>query len=270
MFYNPAGLAGLESNFDIFLGQTRWIADINYSAGAAAMNLGNFGTVGISVISVDYGDIQGADLISLSDPKGYVETGNVDVGAFAFGLAYARQISEEFSMGGLVQYVGQQLGDTNVSNGTVTNAQQKLTLNFGIKYLSTFKKFRFAMALRNFSTQVKYEEMDTELPLIFMFGIGIDMLDVIKPGHGGDPLLVSAEFLHPNNYTERVNIGAEYSLMGLLTLRTGYEFNRDLGGLSAGIGIKQELAGKGLEINYSYSTFDMFNNVNRFSLNFNL
>ena len=268
IFYNPAGLTGTSSRYSAFVSQTQWIADINYQAGAVALNLGTLGTFAVSALTVDYGDIQGARLHASDDGQGYLLTDNVDVNAYAFGLAYARQISQQFSMGGLVQYVGQKLGDSMTQAGaTVENAQSTVTLNFGVKYITDFKNFRFAMSLRNFSTSVKYEEYSAHMPIVFAVGTGIDVLDVLMSGHNGNPLMLSAEFLHPNNYTERVNVGGEYVLLDMIALRAGYEFNRDLYGLSAGFGLSPQLAGNRLSINYSYSSFDVFEDVNRFSLN---
>lgn len=265
IFYNPAGLAGTSSGYSVFLSQTQWIADINYTAGAITKSFGNLGTVGISVLSVNYGDIQGA--IPVEGGEGYELTGNVDLGAYAFGLAYARQISSQFYMGGLIQYVGQKLGSNNLETGTVKNTANKLTLNFGVKYITNFKKFSFAMAIRNFSTEVKYEEYNTQMPLIFNVGASIDLMEFFSPNQNGAPLTLSAEFQHPNNYTERVNIGCEYTLMKMFALRAGYEFNRDLAGFSAGVGVTPDLLGGKFGINYSYSAFDVFDAVNRFSLN---
>ena len=94
----------------------------------------------------------------------------VNFGAYAFGLAYARQISNLFSIGGMVQYVGQNLGETELATSTVENSMKKVTANFGVKYLTDFKKFRFAMSIRNFSTAAKYEEVNAQLPLVFMIG----------------------------------------------------------------------------------------------------
>ncbi|MDZ7722246.1 MAG: PorV/PorQ family protein [candidate division KSB1 bacterium] len=271
MFYNPAGLAEIpDAGLSAFLSQTQWIADINYLAGGLARNFGTLGTFGISFLSVDYGDIQGVELVSLSDPQGYRLTGNLDIGAYALGLAYARRISTQFSMGGLVQYVGQNLGDSRLDNGTVENSVDKVIFNFGIKYQTDFKRFRFAMAIRNFSTDVKYEEISVQMPMVFMVGMGIDVLQVISPDYQGDPFLISVEFLHPNNYTERVNIGSEYTLIGVLALRAGYEFNRDLAGFSAGFGIRPEIGGKLFELSYSYSDMQVFDAVNRLSFTFAL
>ncbi len=266
-FYNPAGLAGVSEGFNAFVSNTQWIADINYVAGSIAKDFGNIGTIGVNFLSVDYGDIQGAELLSEADPQGYRETGNVEFSAYAVGLSYARQISSQFSMGGQIQYVGQNIGKTELAAGTTENAINKLTLNFGVKYFPGFKSFRFAMSIRNFSSAATYEEISAQLPLLFRVGAGIDVLDIVMPSHSpNNTFLVSAEFLHPNDYTERVNVGGEYKLAGLFALRGGYEFNRDLSGLSAGFGVTPQIGNYGAELNYSYSAFDVFDGVSRFSL----
>lgn len=267
MFYNPAGLAGVSSGINAFVSNTQWIADINYIAGGLAKSFGNLGTFGVNFLSVDYGDIQGAELLSQADPQGYQTTGKVNFGAYAVGLSYARQISNQFSMGGQIQYVGQNLGKTELAIGTAKNAINKVTLNFGVKFFPGYKSFRFAMSIRNFSSAAKYQEISAQLPLIFRVGVGIDLLDLVAPSHNSrNSLLVSTEFLHPNNYTERINIGGEYKLAGLIALRGGYEFNRDLAAISAGFGVTPTIGGNPFELNYSYSAFDVFSGVNRFSV----
>jgi len=267
MFYNPAGLAGIQSGMNAFVSNTSWIADINYTAGAVAISAGNLGTFGVSVLSVDYGDIAGAQLLSESDPQGFRETGNIDVGALAVGIGYARQISNQFSMGGEIQMVQQNLGSSDLASGTVDNVVTKPTLNFGIKFFPGFKSFRFAMSIRNFSSAATYEEVSAQLPLIFQVGLGMDLFDVFAPSRtGNNSLMLSTEFLHPNNYTERVNIGGEYLFSDLIAVRGGYEFNRDIAGLSAGFGLTPTLGNNRFELNYSYSAFDVFDGVNRFSL----
>jgi len=269
MFYNPAGLAEIESGYNAFASYTGWIADINYSAGAIAKSFGKLGTFAISALMVDYGEIQGAQLLSQADPRGYELTGNVDVGSYAFGLGYARRISDQFSLGGLIQLAGQNLGQSQLTYGTVDNKVNTFVLNFGIKYFPvTNSSFRFAMAIRNFSSNIKYEEVSVQLPMVFMVGAAWDVVELFSTDQRNHSFIISSEFLHPNDYTERVNIGGEYSLGGLIALRAGYEFNRDLTGLSAGIGFGPVISGKKLEINYSYSDFDVFDAVNRFSLIF--
>ncbi|HKJ70087.1 MAG TPA: PorV/PorQ family protein [bacterium] len=265
VFYNPSGIAQV-SNISAFLSNTMWIADINYTAAAVAKRFGTIGSFGLNVLSVDYGDITQTQLLSAADPQGYREVGPMDIGAFGVGLSYARQISNQFSMGGQIQYVGQTLGTTGFDTGEQKNQMRKLTLNFGMKFNTGYKGFQFAMAVRNFSSAAQYEEVSAQLPLVFMSGVAIDLLDVMMPGHSENTsLMVASEFLHPNNFTERVNFGAEYQL-GIISVRGGYEHNRDLGGLSAGFGLTPEIGNAIFGINYSYSAMAVFDGVNRFSL----
>ena len=267
-FYNSANLADVRSGYDVFLTHTRWIANIDYTGAAVARSFGNIGTFGISALMVDYGEVQGAQLLSQSDPQGYRKTGILSAGAYAFGITYARKISPQFSMGGQIQYASQTLGRSEVESGMVTNEEANLIGNFGVKFYPGFRSFRFAMSIRNFSTKATYEEVDTQLPLIFQVGAGIDVLDLIVPDHSeGTSFLISSEFIHPNNYTERVNVGGEYTTLdGIISMRAGYQFNRDLQGVSGGFGISPTISGTQVNINYSYTDIAFFSGVNRFSL----
>jgi len=265
MFYNPSGIAQV-SNMSGFLSSTMWIADIRYTAAGVAKRFGNIGSFGVSVLNVDYGDMTQTQLLSAADPQGYRTVGPMDIGAYGIGLSYARQISNQFSMGGQVQYVGQTLGTTEFDTGEQKNQMRKLTLNFGMKFDTGYKGFQFAMAIRNFSSAAQYEEVSAQLPLVFMSGVAIDLLDVVVPGHSENTsLMIASEFLHPNNFTERMNFGAEYQL-GIISVRGGYEYNRDLGGFSAGFGLAPEIGNGTFGINYSYSAMEVFDGVNRFSL----
>jgi hypothetical protein len=279
IFFNPAGLPEMDSRFAAIMTTTQWIADINYMAGALAWNLGNVGTVGLSLLSVDYGDdnIWTGLAESPSDVLGYREYGTIDnVGAYAFGVSYGRRITNQFSIGGNVRYVGQQLGESKfrvitVNDTTWTlkkNAATQVAFDMGVKFYPGLKSFRFGMSIRNFGPSIKYEEITTQLPLTFTVGVAMDMMDLIVPDHSkNNSLLISAEFIHPNNYTERVNLGLEYKLIRMLSLRCGYQSNTDLAGFSAGIGVTPpSVGGKKLEVAYSYSVLDIFDGVSRFSL----
>jgi hypothetical protein len=276
IFYNPAAVCELEGKADGFVSTTQWIADINYLAGAVTLNLNDYGAIGLSFLTVDYGDIIGTALLSYdnfsANPKGYVETGMVDnVGAYAFGLSYARRISAMFSMGGTVKYVGQQLGEAVLEDGNRKFSANVLAFDLGIKYHTGFKGFRFGMSIRNFSTAVKYDEVSTQLPLTFALGGAIDIMDVFgtESGTEGDKLLLTTEFIHPNNYTERALVGLEYNFMNMLYLRGGYMGNHDVLGVHAGIGVSPEIGGKKVQLDYSYSTsISYFDDINRLSIGF--
>jgi len=274
LFYNPAGMAEMNGRFGVFVSGTKWIADIQYLGGAVAWKLGNAGTVGLSFLTVDYGEMFGTSLISkssaASNPIGYIDNGAFsNTGAYAFGLGFARTVSSMFIIGGDVRYVGQQLGQsiTTDTNGQLKdNTANRLVFDLGVKYNTGFKSFNFGMSIRNFATSVKYEELTAQLPMTFAVGASMDILDLFMNDHKDHAALVSIEFSHPNNYTERLNMGLEYTFMNRVSLRGGYITNSDLAGLCFGAGISQELMGKKLEIGYSYSLFDVFDNINRLSI----
>jgi len=275
IFFNPAGLAQMDGRVELLLSNTEWVADITYMAGAVALNLDNWGVVGFSVLTVDYGDIIGTSLLSSdtfsTNPKGYIETGMVEnVGAFAFGLSYSRWISDRFTMGGTARYVGQQLGQAAGAFGTEQFDATKVVFDFGVNYLTGFKSFRFGMSIRNFATAVKYQEISTQLPLTFAVGGAMDMMDILNPDQSEEhQLLLSVEFTHPNNYTERLNLGIEYTFMNLFAVRGGYNGNNDVLGFNAGFGVTPEISGKKVAINYSYSAIEnYFDDINRFSVGF--
>ena len=276
MFYNPAGLADVANEFDVSLNITSWIADIDYMSGSASWNLGNYGVVGLNLLTVDYGTIIGTSLLNdelLSlNPLGYTENGEVaNVGAYAFGVSYAKAISTQFAIGGNMKIAAQNLCESLLGGGTLKkNNATKLVFDAGVKYKTGFKSFAFGMAIRNFASNIKREEIDEQLPLTFTLGAAMDFYDIIEPGHNSDYALnVAVDFLHQNNYSERVNFGAEYKLMKMIYLRAGYQTNRDLASWSGGLGIDTSISDYDIQFNYSYSRFEIFDSVNRISVGLN-
>jgi hypothetical protein len=275
IFFNPASIVESPHKFDIKLYKTNWIADINYMAGAATWNSGDYGSIGLSILSIDYGTINSTQLLHPSEsaayPLGYKDLGTLDnVSAYAFGLTYAKAISEKFAIGGTIKWVGQNLGQSIMANSVAKdNDASKLVFDAGVKFHTGFKSFRFGMAIRNFATNIKRELVEEQLPLTFTLGAAIDLLDVIDPDHGEqNSLSIAIDFLHPNNFSERLNLGLEYRFLHFIALRGGYQTNQDLASWSAGIGIYTDIANNRVEFNYSYSNFDIFSGVNRFSIGF--
>lgn len=266
MFYNPAGLAYMEPKLDLFISHTQWIADIAYLGGGVAVNLGNWGTVGASWMTADYGEIIGT--IRSDYGIGYVETGQLDVGAYSFGLSYAKSLTDKFSIGGQIKYCHQSLGQTTMDpSGTIhTNSLSTLAYDFGTIYYPGFKSFRFGMVIRNFAPELSYEIEKFELPITFTIGASMDVLDLF--GQHENSIVMSVDAVHPRDYTERLNIGTEYTLMKTFSLRAGYKFNYDNEGLTAGFGFKQKLANCTLDFGYAYQPMTYFNAVHRLSFGF--
>ena len=274
MFYNPAGLSLMDNTFDINLNYTQWIADINYISGGAAWSLSEFGVIGAHLLTVDYGTINGTSLISTSEqslyPLGYKDNGPVNnVGAYIVGLSYAKTITQEFSMGLTLKLAGQNLGQSTFGSSTKDNDATKLVIDAGVRYQTGFKEFTFGMFIRNFATNIKREEIEEQLPLLFSFGASINVMEVISEEISkNNSITFALDFLHQNSYSERVNLGLEYKFLDMFALRGGYQTNRDLASWSGGVGFNTSLSEYDIAVDYSYSSFEIFNSVNRISLNF--
>ena len=108
LFYNPSGIGEIDASFDLSVGATQWISDIQYLYLAGVYNAGVWGNFGFSVIYPDYGDIYGTRVIE--GGAGFENTGLLDVSAFCAGIAYAREFTDKFTVGIQAKYVAQHLG----------------------------------------------------------------------------------------------------------------------------------------------------------------
>jgi opacity protein-like surface antigen len=82
--------------------------------------------------------------------------------------------------------------------------------------------------------------------------------------------LLSADWVHPRDYSEQIMVGAEYTFMKLVSLRIGYVGPADEHGMSYGVGVKPEVAGLGFALDYAYTPFGVFGSVHRFTFQFEM
>lgn len=278
IFWNPAGLATLSGK-NAFLDQNLWIADIKQYSFAYTHNLGNWGVLGASATYMDYGDIYGTTIDLVAATSGsfeYVETGKVDVGNYALGLAYARAISSQFSIGAHFKYVYSNLGSNtileNSQSKTMQNTLKAFAIDIGTWYKTGYKGISFLMALRNFSREVNYPKMRQSyyLPLIFSIGFAADALRFVPSIDEKHSLIVACKGLHPMDYLEKGSFGLEYSYNKKLFLRSGYKINFSLENFSFGLGIRHNIHDHlSLCFDYSYANMKYFSGANRFSFVFN-
>ncbi len=270
-FYNPATMAFIEGSYTATVGAVEWIADINHNSAAFVYKPadGKFGVIGVNAMSVDYGDILSTALADNED--GYVELGTINPTAFAVGLSYANAITEQFSVGANFRYSYQNLGEVAVStDGNGNYATQSFSagtglLDFGVLYKTGFESLNFGMALRNFSPEISYDDEKSELPLTFKIGISMDVLDLTDVDPDNHSLLVSIDANRPRDYDEQLLFGMEYTFIDRFVLRAGYGFPKDEEQFSFGAGIKQPIGPLTLGIDYAYTQFGVFGEVNRFS-----
>jgi hypothetical protein len=265
MFYNPAGMARMEKQFDINFNTNQWIADIQYNSFGAAYTFEGIGTFGINGIFSDYGDIPGAQLADNED--GYIVTDNIDVNAYAVGISYAVNLSSNFAIGATGRYISQSLGASLMNdNSTKNNEVSGLTFDFGTVFYPGWESFRFGISVKNFGDELTYERESFETPLTFSIGVAMNVLDLTSMED--QTLLVTVDAVHPRDYTERVKMGLEYLLFNMFAFRAGYVTNHDVMSASLGLGFFYDLSGVGLRIDYAYSDTEYFDAVQRISAGF--
>ena len=251
VFWNPAGITSIEER-SVFVGYTSWFADMQHLAFSAAINLGDYGIVGINAVNMDYGDIKGT-AISNSE-LGYDDTGNLDVKELAIGLTYGRKFSDRFGVGLTIKYVSQDLIARNSS---------VIAFDIGTIYNTLWNDVKIAVSIQHFSGQLKYIDENFELPLTFRVGISMNALGLTDIPSEIHKLTVALEGVNPRDFSERIHIGSEYVFRKMFALRAGYKFNYDLESFSFGAGLMYS----GIQVDYSYSDFgSIFGSINRISL----
>lgn len=275
VFYNPAGLASVP-NRAFFFNYTKWLADMGVSHAAVSWNLGAYGVFGLTAQMMDYGAIDGT-AISDTDVRGYTDIDVGDVGALSLGLAYGKQMTDKFSIGGCVKFVSQKLGsnDTYTGGSIETKGKQNkvsgLAYDFGTSYDTGIKSLRLTMSLRNYSGQLLYENEEFQLPQTYKIGLSANLFELLPFTSGSDKSLTFAiEGVSARDRAEYMNFGAEYSLMNLIDLRAGWAAQRNednAGGLAAGAGLKLDNFGFAGRVDVSYSDFgSIFGSVMRVSV----
>lgn len=275
MFYNPASMAYMEGTIDVAIMRTQFIADINYNAGSIALRPrdGLYGVFGLSVMAVDYGEIQE----TIYDPSTtYRDLGTISPTALAIGLGYGLALSDRFAIGGNLKYALQDMGTFSVGltdqGGLTTKdySQGTAAFDFGVLYDTGFRSLNFAMSVRNFSPELRYEQESFELPLTFRIGVSMDMIDLtsMDPNMHAFRLAVDAE--RPRDFPEHFRVGGEYVFMNMLALRAGHAFPSDTEGVNLGVGLQQQVSGFGFALNYAFTSYDVFDPVHRLGIQLSL
>ncbi|UCD39031.1 MAG: PorV/PorQ family protein [Fidelibacterota bacterium] len=268
LFFNPAGMAQMPTAFDLAASRNQWIADITHNAFSMAINPANgvLGVFGISLFSVDYGEIEGT--MYWESDAGYIDTEVFTPGAIAVGVGYARAISDRFSVGGHVKYVGQHLGESVVPVGDSLTAKKNLAfataVDFGTLFKTGFRGLVFGMSIRNFSGEVKYERETFQLPLTFRMGLAANLFEFLGVQSGSQALHLRVDASHPRAFSEQMNVGIEYGFLNTVFLRGGYLVNYDERGGTFGVGVQL----LGLHVDYAYTPFGIFDQVQQFTIRF--
>jgi len=277
LFYNPAGAARMQTS-GAFFSHSKWIADISYNWAGAVFNMSDMGALGLSVTYLNIGEME---VTTMNEPEG---TGEMFTPyGLSFALSYSYNLTDRFSIGGTVKYVSEQIYHTSAN---------AVAADLGVLFTSDIYGLRIGAAIQNFGTDmqldgkdlyVQHDIDDTQygnndqilarlntdsypLPLVFRIGIAMDVLDLES-----HRFTLGVDALHPNDNSESLNLGAEYTFYNLISFRGGYKSlfldNTDEEGLTLGVGLSYDFAPRlGLSFDYAYQDFNQFKETQHFSL----
>ena len=280
LYWNPAGVADLTKYEAMFTYTSLFKdLDINLNYFAFVFPTEDWGNFGVSVTALDYGDM---DVTTEYYPEGTGE--KFSAASYAFGLSYARNITEWFAAGITVKYVTEGIFNSSANGVAFDVGTIFKTPFFGIKFASIISNYGSKMQMTGEDLLIRYDAdpnrqgnnqtVDAyyktdffELPLKLQIGISKDFqfLD-------GQRLTIAVDAAHPSDNSEYVNVGGELAIFdNLLSFRGGYKGlflidNQE--GLTLGAGLNYVLGVFAVGFDYSYQEFEFLSYTHSFSVSF--
>jgi hypothetical protein len=235
VYWNPAGIARIQKGV-LSINHTQWLADISYTQAAYLFHTRFLpGTIGINARSL-YMDEQPIRTVLRSEGEGK----SFDAGDLAFGLTYGRSLTDKFSTG---------IGVSYLQSSLATYSGSAVVFDFGTLYNTGYRSLRIGMSIQNIGSNMTFINDQVKMPTVFRVGMSMNLYE-----SGSQLVLMSGEFSHPPDNRERASWGMEYGFKEFFFVRSGYQFNYDLEGFSAGLGFKLAAAlNSEARVDYAYT-----------------
>lgn len=255
MFYNPAGLASLQSSHGS-VGFFKHLLDVNAGHLSYSTEFDGIGRFGAGILFTNYGTFDETDLLGNT-------TGSFGANDIALSIAYALPLEDNLFVGGAVKFIYSGIGDYS-STG--------LAADLGVLYTIPESRFAIGASIRNLGAQLSaYNTTREDLPLDA--GIGASIVPK------GLPLLLNVGVHRltddADDFLDRFRsftVGGEFTLSSVVRLRIGYDNARrkdykigssaDLAGFSAGLGVLVS----GYDVNYALSSLGKAGLLHRVSV----
>jgi hypothetical protein len=262
VYFNPASIGHIPG-YEVICSHSAWFAGISHDFVAVGIPLGGIGNMYTTITSLNSGDM---DVRTVDQPLGTGE--RFSVRDLALGVGYGRQFSPRFSAGAQLNFVQETIYHTAAST---------LTMSVGTLYRVSENGLRIGSSLSNFGTRASFNGRDlrfnydnvpglngdnSSLPATrftdpysvpVAFRVGLAMPFRFKDEQR---LLVEVDAFHPNDNSESMSVGAEYSVDDAIALRGGYQdmFQQDSEvGLTLGSGIKGRVDSYKYQVDYAWA-----------------
>jgi hypothetical protein len=285
MRLNPAGLSRIgNGEFILAHSQLYSGAELSMNAGGFATKMGTNGTIGISLVSLNFGEIP---ITTTEQPEG--TGGTFSPNFFNIGLGYSYLYDNKISVGVLVRGVSESLPAVTAFG---------FAIDAGVQYVSGEKdNFKLGISLRNTGSPMKFSGQglatnvsvgegtltleqrseDFELPSMLNLGISYDFY-VSET----DYIRALGNFTSNAFSQDQVGFGLEYSFKDIFQVRGAYKHNLGAAdtafeddiytgvaaGFTARVPLSKENKEKRLAIDYAYRATNPFKGTHNIGLRY--
>jgi hypothetical protein len=218
IYYNPAGLEGVEMNM-LTATHLEWIAATQYESLAVARPIVGVGTVAAALSLLHMPDIPAMDDSGL-------EAGSLRAYDLGVQFSLARDLSTWTGASGLtggasVKVLRRELADVSATGAAV---------DLGGLYRMGF--FTFGLACQNLGYLSGFGDGSENLPITLRAGVACGL--AISQDH---QLTMLLDLIQPLDNAFHSNVGIEYSFQKTVFVRAGYKLGYDSDGLQVGAGV---------------------------------
>ena len=259
LYWNPAGLVFAKQN-EVMFSHNAWFADISQEFVGGFYKFSESDVVGVSLTALHM------DKMPVTDEFNPYGTGQFfGFGDIALAVSYSRRMTEQFGVGVTLRYVEETL-DVLKMRGVL--------FDIGTMYWTGLGTTRFAVAITNFGNDVspdgevvlwggrtndKWQSFSP--PTMFRIGFAFEPYQSEQ-----NRITTSIQLNHPNDNSENVSIGAEYSYANIVALRAGYKINADEQDFTAGAGVNLPLGIGNVSVDYAFANYSRLGATHRFSI----
>lgn len=270
LYSNPAALSINDGTSALF-SRVEYVADIGVNYFGVAQNFG-YNNIAFTITAWDFGDIQ-----ETTETSPEVSSLTFDVNYLTAGLSYSRQLTDRIAAGTTIKIVSESIDDVTAS---------AVALDAGMTYDITGTGLQLGVALKNIGSEIQFsgtglvtearipgqepsanpnavsiESEPVELPTLLNFGL------TYTRDLGANAVVTVLGNFRSNSFDQdQFAGGIELGLMDIVYVRGGYSAVEDMDasfytGASFGGGIKLDLGGTLLNVDYAYVPTDFFSDV---------
>ena len=272
IFYNPAGL-DVYPQTEAMFSYVNYLADINISYFAIGTSLGDIGSIGLDLKTLDFGDIP---VTTETFPDG---TGDTYSPSFlTIGFTYSKVLTDRISIGTNLKIISENIQNTNATG---------FALDAGVQYRFS-EALMIGAAVKNIGSDMSYSGQDLSSRTVIpgsIPGSSSGSYEVITEGfqipsffqlsmtyalniNEQNNLMFAGAYTANNSFEDIANLGMEYGFMNNFFVRGGYNFlvqntSEYVYGLTFGAGLDYKLGGEvGFVFDYAFRDVKDFPTAN--------